>query len=98
MTPSPVRTGTSRGRSSRLWYARSFVAQDSMFGYNAMSVNMIPGMITPGIRMFQLIVWLKMCVSQLGIMRSEPSRNRMYQSGWEPADTCAGLYGPYNHT
>ncbi len=28
----------------------------------------------------------------------EPSPKAMYQSGWTPAVTCDGLYGPYSHT
>ncbi len=32
------------------------------------------------------------------MMRIAPSTQPMYQSGCEPAVTCAGLYGPYNHT
>ena len=33
-------------------------------------------------------------VSQLGMVRRAPSRKPMYQSGWEPADTWSGMYGP----
>ena len=31
---------------------------------------------------------------QPGIRRSAPSRNRMYQSGWVPAEIGEGSYGP----
>ena len=48
--------------------------------------------------MFQLIVWPQMYVSQLGMIRSAPSRKPMYQSGWEPAVIWEGLYGPNSHT
>ena len=41
--------------------------------------------------MFQLIVCPNAVVSQLGMMRNMPSRNPMYQSGWEPAVICEGL-------
>ena len=37
-------------------------------------------------------------ISQDGNRRVEPSRNIMYQSGCEPDDTCAGLYGPNSQT
>src|ERR671911_754132 len=41
-----------------------------------------------------------MCHSQPGpgMIRMAPSAKPMYQSGCEPADTCAGLYGPTTHT
>ncbi len=39
-------------------------------------------------------VWPQSRISQDGNRRVEPSRNIMYQSGCEPDDTCAGLYGP----
>jgi hypothetical protein len=38
------------------------------------------------------------CDSKPGIIRTEPSSQPMYQSGWDPAVTSAGLYGPYNQT
>src|SRR5258706_15017436 len=37
-------------------------------------------------------------ISHDGNRRVEPSRNIMYQSGCDPDETCAGLYGPNNHT
>ena len=37
-----------------------------------------------------------MCDSQLGMIRIAPSTKPMYQSGCEPAETSAGLYGPYD--
>ena len=37
-------------------------------------------------------------ISHDGNSRVEPSRNIMYQSGCEPEDTCAGLYGPNSQT
>src|SRR5215217_8093187 len=33
-----------------------------------------------------------------GMIRMAPSANPMYQSGWDPAVTCAGLYGPKTQT
>ena len=32
------------------------------------------------------------------MIRSAPSGQPMYQSGWEPAVTLDGSYGPYFHT
>ena len=37
------------------------------------------------------IVKPKRCVSQPGMIRSAPSGQPMYQSGWEPAVTSDGL-------
>ena len=54
-------------------------------------MNRIPGITTDGMKMFQLIVWPQMYVSQFGKIRSAPSRKPMYQSGWEPAVICDGL-------
>ena len=44
------------------------------------------------------IVWCHSRISQDGNSRVEPSRKPMYQSGCEPEETCAGLYGPNSHT
>src|SRR5690554_7431063 len=33
-----------------------------------------------------------------GMRRRAPSAKPMYQSGWVPAETGEGLYGPYTHT
>ncbi len=38
------------------------------------------------------------CDSKPGMIRTEPSSQPMYQSGWEPAVTSDGLYGPYSQT
>ena len=46
-----------------------------------------------GHEMFQLIVQPKKFDSQLGIMRSAPSSQPMYQSGCEPAVTWSGVWG-----
>src|SRR4051794_19593031 len=99
MAPSEVRTGTSRGRCNRLWMLLSRVIHfASMNGYSAATVNIAPGMITPGTRIIHGMVWPQILVSHAGIRRSEPSRKPRYQSGCEPADTWEGLYGPYSHT
>ena len=37
-------------------------------------------------------------ISTLGIMRSAPSSQPMYQSGCEPAVIWVGVYGPNIHT
>jgi hypothetical protein len=85
--PIPVRTGALRGRSSRLCSVVSPVIQDSMNGYRASPVNRMPGRIMAGTMMFHEMVQPKITVSQLGMMRSAPSRKPMYQSGCEPAET-----------
>src|SRR3569623_3253574 len=97
MAPRPVRTGTSRGRCNRLCDAVSLVIFASMNGYSAANVNRMPGR-TPVGQNSGGRVWPHNLISHDGNRRVEPSRNIMYQSGCEPDDTCAGLYGPNNHT
>ena len=46
--------------------------------------------------MFQAMRVPETLISQSGIIRSAPSRKPMYQSGWEPAVTSDGSYGPYS--
>ena len=53
-------------------------------------VNISIGSTMIGSSTFQEIVWCQMCVSQLGMIRSAPSGQPMYQSGWEPAVTLDG--------
>ena len=48
VTPKPVRTGTSRGRCSRLCLALSPVILASMNGHSAARVNSTPGSTTVG--------------------------------------------------
>src|SRR6202035_4899842 len=91
------RTGTSRGRCSMLCDLVSFVILASMNGYAPARVNRIPGRTTVGQNSGGSVCPHNR-ISQDGNRRVEPSRNIMYQSGWEPEDTCAGLYGPNNHT
>src|SRR5690625_3546323 len=65
-----------------------------MNGYRAMNPNRIPGMTTPGIRMFSDSVYPNSVNSgQPGIRRNAPSMNRMYQSGWAPAGAAGGAVG-----
>src|SRR5580704_15185518 len=58
---------------------------------------MSPGTRRPG-KTGLAISWPKDRNSQWGHKRSEPSSQPRYQSGWEPAVTVYGVYGPYNHT
>ena len=53
----PVRLGRSRGRSSRLWYARSLVCRDSMNGQTIRMLKMRPGKITAGRNTSSGMVW-----------------------------------------
>ena len=77
--------------------ARSLVSLASRNGYAPASVNRIPGSTTVGQNKGG-IVWCQTRISHEGNRRVDPSRKPMYQSGWEPADTCAGSYGPNSHT
>src|ERR1700726_3054407 len=47
-TPAAVRRGLSRGRSNRLWYARSLVCRASRNGQTKKMLKMMPGKITAG--------------------------------------------------
>ena len=47
-------------------------------------------MISDGIRTFQASVWPQALISQLGMSRSAPSSQPMYQSGCEPAVIWSG--------
>src|SRR5690625_680639 len=97
-TPNAVRVGALRGRCST-WCSRwSPVIQRSTNGHAPRSANITPGNIAPGKSMFQLHVCPKNVDSQAGMIRNEPSRNPIYQSGCEPAVTSEGLYGPYCQT
>ncbi len=58
------------------------------------AVTRTPGITAAGMNTFQLIVWPQITVSHDGNARSMPSRKPMYQSGWEPAVTWSGTYGP----
>ena len=85
-----VRVGASRGRW-RMWWSRlSPVIHASMNGSIISSMNITTGRIRIGSITFQLIVTPKIWVSQPGMMRSAPSGQPMYQSGWEPAVTFDG--------
>ena len=85
-----VRVGASRGRWSRWWSRLSPVIQASMNGSSSRIVNITIGSTMIGSSTFQEIVWPQMWVSQLGMIRSAPSGQPMYQSGWEPAVTLDG--------
>ena len=55
----------------------------------------MPGTTSEGISTLNDSVWPHRFHSQFGIMRREPSRKPIYQSGWEPALIWSGVYGPY---
>ena len=85
-----VRVGALRGRC-RMWWSRlSPVIHASMNGSSTRRMNITTGRIRIGSITFQLIVTPKIWVSQPGMMRSAPSGQPMYQSGWEPAVTFDG--------
>src|ERR1700759_652455 len=44
------------------------------------------------------ISWPKERNSQCGQSRTDQSSHPRYQSGWDPADTVYGVYGPYSQT
>ena len=86
-----VRVGALRGRWSRWWLRLSPVIQASTNGSISRIVNISPGSTMIGRKTFQLSVKPNRWVSQPGMIRSAPSGQPMYQSGWEPAVTSAGL-------
>src|SRR3954447_26457461 len=57
---------------------------------------MAPAMTTVGQNSAGMWYLLPKLMTHGGKSRVEPSRNPMYQSGCEAADTCAGLYGPHS--
>ena len=54
------------------------------------------GSSTAGMKTFHTNVWPATFVTIPGMIRREPSMKPMYQSGWELAESMAGLYGPYS--
>ena len=60
--------------------------------------NSSPISATPGMKTFIENVHPRMVHSHAGMIRSAPSSQPMYQSGWDPAVTWEGSYGPKFHT
>src|ERR1041385_1286218 len=73
--------------------ARSLLKRDSRNGYSMGSMVRMPGSTTVGQNSGGMVL-PKARNSHGGMRRVEPSRNMTYQSGWEPAETTAALYGP----
>src|SRR6266851_7810972 len=94
--PMPVRTGAFRGRSLMLWYDLSPVAHCSKNGQNAAPPRIMPSGSANGMSTLSESVYPRKFISQAGIIRSEPSRIPMYQSGCDADEICTGLYGPYS--
>ena len=80
--PAAVRLGRSRGRSSRLCSSLSPVNRRSMAGHRRQMLKMRPGKITAGRKTSSGMVWPQPVNSHDGMMRSAPSSQPMYQSGW----------------
>ena len=53
-----------------------------MHGHAKQRLKMMPGKMTAGRNTSKGMVWPKPVNSQLGMMRSAPSSQPMYQSGW----------------
>src|ERR1700677_4088076 len=96
--PTPVRTGALRGRSLMLWMLLSPVAHCSKNGHSAAPVKMIPKGRANGMSTDIDSVCPRKLISQAGIMRSEPSRMPIYQSGCDAEEIASGVYGPYSQT
>jgi len=93
-TPSAVRNGLSRGRSSSSCEPRSWVTKRcSMNGQSVMSVKATPGNRTPGMN-GEGIVTPSTVNSMGGKSRSRPSSQPRYQSGCAGAETVLGMNGP----
>ncbi|WP_309239391.1 hypothetical protein [Actinomadura sp. J1-007] len=70
------------------------VTHCSMNGHSIAPVKMMPSGTAAGISTFRLSVCPQAVISQLGMMRREPSRTPMYQSGWDAEEIAPGSYGP----
>ena len=91
--PRPVRTGRWRGRSARWCSPRSPVTLASRNGQAYRRPKVTPAMSTAGKNGLGTSN-PKARISQLGKMRSAPSSQPMYQSGWLAELTLAGTNGP----
>ena len=90
---SAVRTGCCPGSSSTLWNAPSRVSTQSSHGTRNSGVKISPGRITAGQKMAGMSsppIWM----SQPGIIRTAPSSQPMYQSGWAAVVASQARYGP----
>src|SRR6266849_6935364 len=94
--PIPVRTGAFRGRSLMWWNDLSPVAHCSKNGQNAAPPRIRVSGNANGMSTLSESVCPRKLISQAGIIRSEPSRMPIYQSGWDADEICIGLYGPYS--
>ena len=81
-TPAAVRLGRLRGRSSRWWISLSPVYRRSMDGHSRQMVKIRPGNTTAGRNTSKGMVCPHPANSHEGMMRSAPSSQPMYQSGW----------------
>src|SRR5215831_15904165 len=80
-----------------MWCSRlSPVAHRSKNGHSAAPVKMIPSGSANGMSTDSDSVCPRKLISQEGMMRSEPSRMPMYQSGWDAEEIASGVYGPYS--
>jgi hypothetical protein len=79
-----------------LWKAWSPVAHRSNHGHSAAPVKMRASGKANGMNTLSDRVCPRKLISQAGMMRSEPSRIPMYQSGWEADEIASGVYGPYS--
>ena len=89
-TINAVRVGASRGRWSRWWSRLSPVIHASMNGSISRIMNISTGRSRIGSMHVPRDRVTQMCVSRSGMIRSAPSGQPMYQSGWEPAVTLDG--------
>ena len=90
-TPVPiaVRTGRSRGRSSKLWMRRSPVTQASRKGHEYNRPKVMPGNTTPG-QNTSGMEYGPIFRNHGGASRNAPSSQPTYQSGWAAVVTAAG--------
>jgi hypothetical protein len=93
-----VRTGAFRGRSLMWCSFLSPVAHCSKNGHSPIPVKMMPSGNNAGMNTDSDSVCPRKLYSHAGIMRSEPSRKPMYQSGCDADEIASGVYGPYSHT
>ena len=89
-----MRIGAFRGRSLTLCQDLSPVAHCSKNGQNAAPPRMHGQRQRERDEHAERIVCPRKFHSQAGIMRSEPSRMPMYQSGWDADEIGQGVYGP----
>ena len=93
--PIAVRIGRSRGRSSRSWRRWSPVNRRSSAGPQNITPKTTSGKSAPPQNGLGISVWLPIAGSKLGISRSAPISQPMYQSGCAPFSDRYGWYGPH---